>query len=185
MKNLPTLITERIVLSRPTENDLEDFVFQINSCEDFSKNLFNIPYPYPKENFLEWLPICDEGIEKGTSYRFGIREKSNKKLIGLIGIHINKEHQKAEIGYWLGKNFWGKGYLTETLKAVLKFGFEELQLNKIYATHYLHNPASGKVMENSGMKLEGLLKQEYFHNGQFLDVNRYSILKEDFLNLEF
>ena len=102
------------------------------------------------------------------------------KLIGTIGLHLNKEHQKAELGYWLGKNFWRKGYLTEALKAVLEFGFKELNLNKIYATHFLFNPNSGKVMLKAGMKFEGLQKQEYLQHGEFLDVNRYSLLKQDF-----
>ncbi len=180
MNEFPTISTERLILSRPTLEDMDDFVLQINSTEDFSKNLFNIPFPYLKENFEQWLPICDEGIEKGTSYRFAIREKEAGKLIGLIGLHIDKTHHKAELGYWLGKDFWGKGYLTETVKAVLKFGFEELNLNKIYATHFLYNPASEKVMKKAGMQFESLQKQEYFHDGRFLDVNRYSILKDDF-----
>ena len=101
-------------------------------------------------------------------------------MIGTIGLHLNKEHQKAELGYWLGKNFWRKGYLTEALKAVLEFGFKELNLNKIYATHFLFNPNSGEVMLKAGMKFEGLQKQEYLQHGEFLDVNRYSLLKQDF-----
>ncbi len=184
MESFPVLHTERLILNRPTYEDRDDFVLQINSTEDFSKNLFNITYPYSKENYEQWLPICDEGIEKGTSYRFAIRENEIGKLIGLIGLHIDKTHQKAELGYWLGKDFWGNGYLTETVNAVLKFGFEELSLNKIYATHFLYNPASEKVMQKSGMRLEGLLRKEYFHHGEFLDVNRYSILKEDFQNFQ-
>lgn len=180
--DFPVLETERLFLSRPKSSDAEDFVLQVNSCENFSKNLFNIPYPYPKENFEQWLPICDEGIESGTSYRFAIREKSNQKMIGLIGLHLQKEHQKAELGYWLGKNFWNNGYLTEGLKEVLKFAFENLELNKIFATYFLYNPASGKVMEKVGMKYEGTLREEYFHDGKFCDVDRYSILKSDFQN---
>ncbi len=177
---LPVLKTQNLLLNRPTENDLEDFLVHINSAEDFSKNLFNIAFPYTKEEAKNWLKICDEGYETGNAYRFAIREIEVGKLIGIIAIHMNKDHQKGELGYWLGKNFWGKGYLTESVKEILKFGFQELQLNKIFATHFLHNPASEKVMQKAGMKLEGLQKQEYFHQGKFLDVNRYAILKEDF-----
>ena len=66
-----------------------------------------------------------------------------------------------------------------------RFGFQDLGLNKIYATHFPHNPASGKIMQNCGMKLEATLKQEYFKNGKPLDVLKYSVLKQDFVNLEF
>ena len=172
--------TSQLLLNLPTEKDLVDFLAQINSTDEYSKNLFNIPYPFPKENALKWLQNCAQGIESGETIRFAIREKEVRKLIGTIGLHLNKEHQKAELGYWLGKNFWRKGYLTEALKAVLEFGFKELNLNKIYATHFLFNPNSGKVMLKAGMKFEGLQKQEYLQHGEFLDVNRYSLLKQDF-----
>ncbi|MBW8362637.1 MAG: GNAT family N-acetyltransferase [Kaistella sp.] len=180
MQELIHLQTDRLILDRPTEKDLDDFVVYMNSCEDFSKNLFNIPFPYKRENAENWLEMCNKGIESGESFRFAIRENEIGKLIGIIGLHLTKEHHKAELGYWLGKDFWGKGYLTETLKAVFQFGFKDLQLNKIYATHFLHNPASGRVMQKAGMEFEGLLKQEYFHHGKFLDVNRYAVLKKDF-----
>ena len=172
--------TERLHLNRPTENDLEDFLLHINSSEDFSKNLFNISFPFSEEQAKIWFKSCDLGYETEEAIRFAIREKGIGKLIGIIGIHINKEHHKAEIGYWLGKDFWGKGILTETLMAVIQFGFTELKLNKIFATHFLYNPASGKVMQKAGMKYEGLQKQEYFFNGEFLDVEKYFILKQDF-----
>ena len=172
--------TLQLLLNLPTEKDLVDFLAQINSTDEYSKNLFNIPYPFPKENALKWLQNSAQGIESGETIRFAIREKEVGKLIGTIGLHLNKEHQKAELGYWLGKNFWRKGYLTEALKAVLEFGFKELNLNKIYATHFLFNPNSGKVMLKAGMKFEGVQKQEYLQHGEFLDVNRYSLLKQDF-----
>lgn len=172
--------TDRLILNRPKKNDLEDFNLQINSSEDFSKNLTSITFPFTQEQTDRWFELCDKGYESGESFRFAIREKNIGKLIGTIGIHLDQKHHKAELGYWLGKEFWGKGYLTEALKAVIGFGFKGLNLNKIYATHYLYNLGSEKVMQKSGMKLEGLQKQEYLQNGEFLDVKRYSILKEDF-----
>lgn len=183
MKIFPPIETERLILDRIIESDLEDFVLQINSSEEYSKNLFNIPYPFPEKNAITWLEHCNLGIESGESFRFAVRKKEIGKLIGVIGLHLDKEHQKAELGYWLGKSFWGNGYLTEGLVSVLNYGFNELKLNKIAATHFLFNPGSGKVMQKAGMLLEGLQKQEYFHHGQFLDVNRYSILKEDFYSI--
>ncbi|MFC6269638.1 GNAT family N-acetyltransferase [Frigoriflavimonas asaccharolytica] len=176
-----TIETSRLLLNFPTKNDLESFLFEINSTDAYSKNLFSISYPFSAEQTNNWFEKCQEGNRNGLSIRFAIREKEVGKLFGIIGIHINKEHQKAELGYWLGKNYWGKGYISEGLTAVIKFGFEELELNKIVATHFLFNPASGKAMQNAGMKLEGLQLQEYLQDGQFLDVKKYYILKEDVL----
>ena len=73
---------------------------------------------------------------------FAIRNKDHK-IIGAIGLH-DRGDDKAELGYWLGTQFWNNGYVTEAAKAVIDFGFNELHLNKIYATYFLHNPASGK-----------------------------------------
>lgn len=173
--------TSRLLLDSPTIDDMDRFIIEINSTEDYSKNLFNISYPFTTEQAESWFKTCQKGNINSESIRFAIREKEVGKLIGIIGIHIDKEHKKAQLGYWLGKSFWGKGYISEVLKEVIKFGFEELQLNKIFATHFLFNPASGKAMQNAGMKYESLQVQEYLHNGQFLDVKRYYILKEDYL----
>ena len=91
-------------------------------------------------------------------------------------------NRKAEIGYWLGKSFWNKGYVSEALQRILQFGFEELHLNKIYASHFPHNPASGKVLQKNGFEFEGILKQEVLKNGQFLDLHRYAIFQEKYLS---
>ena len=186
MTNFPTLETERLILNRPTENDLGDLILHLNSDNVFSENTLNIPFPYQNENAEFWIhELVNKGFEEKKNFTFAIREKENPKLIGAIGIHLDKVHLKAEIGYWIGKEFWNKGFVTEAVREIIRFGFQDLGLNKIYATHFPHNPASGKIMQNCGMKLEATLKQEYFKNGKPLDVLKYSVLKQDFVNLEF
>ena len=186
MTNFPTLETERLILNRPTENDLGDLILHLNSDNVFSENTLNIPFPYQNENAEFWIhELVNKGFEEKKNFTFAIREKENPKLIGAIGIHLDKVHLKAEIGYWIGKEFWNKGFVTEAVREIIRFGFQDLGLNKIYATHFPHNPASGKIMQNCGMKLEATLKQEYFKNGKPLDVLKYSILKQNFVNLEF
>ncbi len=69
------------------------------------------------------------------------------ELIGAIGLTLSKKYDHAEMGYWIGVPFWGKGYCTEAAKIVLQYGFEELKLNRIFAHHMTNNPASGKVMD--------------------------------------
>jgi RimJ/RimL family protein N-acetyltransferase len=100
----------------------------------------------------------------------------SEKLVGAVGLTITKRFSRAELGYWVGKPFWGKGFATEASRAVLKYGFEGLQLNKIYATHMTRNPASGKVMQKIGMDQEGLLKQHALKWDQYLDLAAYGIL---------
>ena len=181
-KEFPVLTTERLMLSRPVECDMQHIIHYLDSDKVYSENTANMPYPY-KEADAEFLihEVVDKGFENETDFVFAIRNKENGLIIGLIGIHHwDKANQKAEIGYWLGKEFWNKGYVTEAMAEVLAFGFKVLNLNKMFANFFPHNPASGRVMEKSGMKQEAVLKQEIYKNGKFLDFVRYSILKEDF-----
>ena len=181
-KEFPVLTTERLILSRPVEGDMQHIIHYLDSDKVYSENTANMPYPY-KEADAEFLihEVVDKGFENETDFVFAIRNKENGLIMGLIGIHHwDKANQKAEIGYWLGKEFWNKGYVTEAMVEVLAFGFKVLNLNKMFANFFPHNPASGRVMEKSGMRQEAVLKQEIYKNGKFLDFVRYSILKEDF-----
>ena len=175
MNKFPTLSTERLVLSQPIVSDLEDVVFQMNSTSEISENTLTLPFPYHKQHADYWFQMAEFSFQKKEAFIFGIREKENLKLIGAIGLHLDIENHKAEVGYWLGKSFWNKGYVSEALQAVLKFGFEELKLNKIYASHFHHNPASGKVLEKNGFVFEAELKQEILKNGKYLDLFRYAL----------
>lgn len=184
MQNFPEITTPRLILNQPVESDRENLLLYLNETPEFAENTLTMPFPYTDESADFWFKLAKEGFENRDGFIFAIREKSTKKLIGGIGLHLTPQHKKAEVGYWLAKPLWNKGYVTEALGAVLKFGFEEVNLNKIYATYYAHNPASGKVMEKCGMKNEALLKDEYLKNGKFLDVNRFCILHSDFFDLQ-
>ena len=177
MQTFPILSTTRLILSQPTVADTEDVILQMNSTSEISENTLTLPFPYHKQHADYWFQMAEFSFKKKEAFIFGIREKENLKLIGAIGLHLDIENHKAEVGYWLGKSFWNKGYVSEALQKVLKFGFEELNLNKIYASHFLHNPASGKVLEKNGFVYEGTLYQEIFKNNQFLDIKRYGFLK--------
>jgi ribosomal-protein-alanine N-acetyltransferase len=97
-----------------------------------------------------------------------------------MGLVINQKHESAELGYWIGKPYWGNGYGTEAAKAVLHYGFTVLGLNRIYATHMSRNPASGRVMEKIGMKYEGCSRQHVKKWDVFEDLKMYAILKSEY-----
>ena len=97
-----------------------------------------------------------------------------------MGIHPAPEHDRAEVGYWIGKPFWGRGLATAALRLLLQFGFETLQLNRIEAGHFDYNPASGRVMEKAGMRFEGVRRQYVWHRDRYKDVRWYAILREDY-----
>jgi len=114
---------------------------------------------------------------------FAIELNENKKCIGCIDLRIQPEHEKASFGYALNRQYWGKGYMTEALTAVLKLLFEEVKLNRVEATHYTGNEGSGKVMAKCGMEFEGIGKSEEKIKDIFRDVVHYGITKERWFSL--
>lgn len=174
----PELITERLILNKITDNDAEDIVEYANNPEVYATT-FGIANPYTINDAKEFIEITKNAFEEKSGYFFAVRLKENNKLIGAIDIRPGA-FEKAEIGYAINQKYWGQGYATESLKAVLSFAFNELKLNKISAFHFTNNPASGKVMQKCGMQKEGILKQHIKKEDRFIDCVLYAILKEDY-----
>jgi RimJ/RimL family protein N-acetyltransferase len=141
----------------------------------------SIPHPYQEEDAIRWISQRNKWYKTHQAVPFAITLNEKKLLVGGISLmNISAEHKRAELGYWIGKPFWNNGYATEASRALLKFGFEELQLNKIHAHHFSRNPASGKILLKIGMSHEGALKQHIIKWGNFEDIEMYGILKSDF-----
>src|SRR4029077_20513221 len=100
-----------------------------------------------------------ERFEKGQWVNFAIVLKHGGEHIGAIGHGLNLAQENAELGYWIGKPYWGCGYCTEAGHAVLRYAFNELRLHRVHARHLSHNPASGRVMQKLGMRHEGRLRE--------------------------
>ncbi len=139
----------------------------------------NIPHPYEDGMAEAWVSRHPEAWEKGTDAHFAVVLKSADALIGAVSLmRIIKGH-RAELGYWIGKPYWGNGYCTTASRAVVAFGFDRLGLNRIHARHVAQNPASGCVMGKLGMTHEGLLRRHVRKWGQIDDLVLYGILKEE------
>jgi ribosomal-protein-alanine N-acetyltransferase len=143
--------------------------------------------------FMHWGPNTEdetrEFIEKSIlaqkekprrDFDIAIILKSTGDLIGGCGIHVsNPENREGWIGYCLNRNFWGKGYATETAQALVKFGFERLDMHRIFANCDPQNLASARVLEKSGMKKEGQLREHRWSKGKWRDSSIYAILEQD------
>lgn len=117
----------------------------------------------------------------GPPFTYVIELKDERRVIGTIGLmSYNKANRSAEIGYSLSRAYWNRGLMTEALTGMLKYCFEDLQLNRIEAQHEAGNPASGAVMRHAGMRREGTLRKRIFNKGKYHDMELYSILKEEF-----
>ncbi|WP_137904448.1 GNAT family N-acetyltransferase [Chryseobacterium sp. 2VB] len=175
MEKFPILQTERLILSQLEEKDIP-FIVELLQHRIFSDLTSNIPYPYVENDARSWVKMSKEAFENNAGYTFAIRNKEGQ-IMGAIGLH-DREDDKAELGYWIGIPYWNKGYVTEAAKGIIDFGFDELKLNKIFATHFLHNPASGRIMEKIGMEQEAVLIKEVKKDGEYFDLVRYCILKD-------
>lgn len=141
----------------------------------------NIPHPYEEGMAEEWIGTHEASYKAGTLVTFAIASRDDATLVGAVGLRIDRGLNKAELGYWIGKPFWNIGYATEATVAVLAYGFEELRLNRIQASHFARNPASGRVMQKAGMILEGTARQDAIRWGKYEDLVSYGILREEWL----
>jgi RimJ/RimL family protein N-acetyltransferase len=178
MPEFPILQTERLIL-RAFQMDDAPAVNKYVSEKAIAATTLNIPHPYTLEMADEWIGTHKEAFENGQAVRFAITLGDSGNLLGAIGLEITAAHERAEIGYWIGKPHWGKGYCTEAALAVLQYGFDSLGLERIFATHFRKNSASGRVMQKAGMKHEGRLRHHVKKWGEFEDLEMYAILRSN------
>ena len=175
-KAWPRLTTDRLVLRAFSPEDAKD-VQRLAGDRDVAATT-NVPHPYEDGMAEEWIGGHEAAFQRGSKIVFAITLRSGG-LVGAIGLSINGKHRRGELGYWIGKLFWNNGYCTEAVGAVVRYGFEELGLNRIEARYMTTNPASGRVMEKAGMKLEGVLRQQLLRSDSFEDMAIYAILASD------
>jgi RimJ/RimL family protein N-acetyltransferase len=177
MKKYPVIHTERLLLRGFKTSDTNDIK---NLAGDFeiADTTLNVPHPYEEGMAQKWLSELHKDFEEGKGIFFAITLVTDGQLIGTIGLKgINHKHSHAELGYWIGKNYWNKGYATEAAIAVIKYGLSTMNLHRIFAFHYTRNPASGKVLEKAGMKYEGTMKSHIRKWDKYEDIAFYGIVK--------
>lgn len=176
----PTLETERLILRPFKLSDAKD-VQRLAGHELIAATTANVPHPYLDGMAEDWIAQHENNFNAGTDIQFCMTLKSTEAVIGCIDLFaISQTYRRAEMGYWVGVDYWGKGYCSEAAQALVKYTFDVLKLNKLIARHMVHNPASGKVMTKIGMKQEGYLRQQIVKNNQFVDIVEYGLLKDEY-----
>jgi [ribosomal protein S5]-alanine N-acetyltransferase len=169
------ITTDRLLLRPYTLEDMPAMLPLINERE-IALNTLRIPHPYSQEDAQRWLESRGDGDNV-----FAITLRETKELVGTVGLHFKERNDSAEIGYWIGMPFWGRGYATEAAGAVMRYGFESFPLNRIYAMHFARNPASGRVLQKIGMRHEGTLRQHLKKWEEYVDLECYGILRSEFM----
>lgn len=175
----PVLETPRLRLRPYTEADLAELVPLIGAREVAATTL-RIPHPYTEQDGKDFLFLLREPHRLWLA----ITLRSDGRQIGGIGLTVEEQHQHAELGYWLAIASWGKGYTTEAAREMLRYGFEDLKLHRIFASHFKHNPASGNVLKKLGMRYEGCQREHLRKWEQFIDSELYGILRREWKGSE-
>jgi len=177
-KNFPRIETERLLL-RPFAPADAPVVQELAGDYDIAANVRMIPHPYPDHMADDWIDSHQDKLEHGEIH-LAITLRDDGTLIGAIGLIVNRDDENAEMGYWIGKPYWNKGYCTEAARALVKYGFEKLKVQRIHSFYMTKNPASGRVMQKLGMKHEGTMRRCIKKWDVFEDVNIYSILISEY-----
>jgi ribosomal-protein-alanine N-acetyltransferase len=172
----PTLETTRLILRPYAEADIADLVL-LAGAREVAATTGRIAHPYTEQNAREFLVLAHEP----DKIWLVITLRSDGRQIGGVGLRVDRELQHAELGYWLGVPYWGQGYATEAAREMLRYGFEELNLHRVFASYFKHNPVSGRILTKVGMRHEGCQRQHFRKWDQFVDLELYGILREEWL----
>ncbi|HET9341914.1 MAG TPA: GNAT family N-acetyltransferase [Candidatus Eremiobacteraceae bacterium] len=168
------IILEQCTLREWRPSDEASLVKHANN-KNVSRNLSDIfPYPYTAEAARAWLGK-HEGVQPQRDFAIVI----DGDAVGGVGLYPGKDifHRSAEIGYWLGEEYWGRGIVTEAVRAVTKYGFEAFNLMHIFAGCFERNTGSRRVLEKAGFELEGRLRMHATKDGVTMNDVVYGIVR--------
>jgi ribosomal-protein-alanine N-acetyltransferase len=175
----PTLETERLILRQLRIEDSFD-VFNYFSKDEVTE-FYDLDSFIEQKQAEQLINNWNDRFLKSEGIRWGITRKNEDRIIGTCGFHNwSKEHFKSEIGYELAPEFWHQGIMFEALKAIIKYGFEELEINRIEAFIDPGNISSRKLLNKSGLIEEGTLRDYFLEKNRFVDAVILSIIKKQY-----
>ena len=173
------IVNEQIHLAELQPTDQAASVELLTDKEIYDLTL-RIPYPYTEADFQRWLSIVEKmRQEHGRPLHWAIRNEKNS-LIGGCGFNgvESGDCQRAEIGYWLARQYWGRGIMTAVVRRLCQVAFAELGTVKIVAHVFSENIGSAKVLEKCGFQQEGYLRKHFLKDGKWLDAKLFGLVKE-------
>ena len=171
------LKTPRLIL-RPFQPSDAHAVQQLADAAEVAEATLNFPHPYDDGMAECWIATHKSAWNDGTAVTFAITTW-NDALRGTVSLQLTRPHCRGELGYWIGRPYWGQGLATEAVRRVLHFAFEDLALNRVQSSYLPRNPASGRFLEKVGMTREGLHREHFRKGGRFEDVVEFAVLKCD------
>ncbi|MCM1467068.1 MAG: GNAT family N-acetyltransferase [Alistipes sp.] len=157
--------------------DAGDLAQMLNN-ENILNNLRDgLPYPYTKKDAEEYITSM---LSSDKTKTFAFAVTVNDKAVGSIGVFRcdNIHSRTAEMGYYIGEPYWGRGIGTSAVKQVCGYVFEHTDIIRIFAEPFAYNTASCRVLEKAGFELEGVLRSNAVKNGKVLDMKMYSLVRQ-------
>ncbi len=145
---------------------------------DIVKNTSRMPWPYVEGDAKAFVAMAREERALGTAYIYAIVERGQDIPMGGVGLHL--KDGSFELGYWLGKAFWGLGYAPEAARRMLRFGFDELGAESVWAGYFFDNPASGRVLQKLGFRPSGSVMRYSIARGQSVLCRGTTLTSADF-----
>lgn len=173
--------TERTVIRSYRKNDANAVWKVMRHPYVYATTAF-IAKDYPRWRVDVWMSCIERSIRNKTGYEFGMFDRLTGDYIGNVGlICVNDLNRSAYLTYFIDPSRWNLGYATEGAEEMLRFAFGELDLHRVGGTCMSHNPASRRVMEKCGLEFVGTVRGELCKDGEFIDVDHFSLLKDDFI----
>jgi hypothetical protein len=176
---MTTLETERLLLRPFTMRDRDD-LHHILSDPQVTATLLDVPEPFTLSDAADWIRYAQDGAATGSLYAYAMVAKHDAALLGWIDLEIEREHRRGDMAYWLGQPYWGRGFASEAARCMVRFGFETLDLNRIYAQCIASNSASARVMQKAGMRYEATRRHGTRKGEQFYDLHVYGMTRADY-----
>ncbi len=160
------LRTERLTLRPPRPEDAEAIHRLVNEWE-VVRMLSRLPYPYPRELTDEWIASTGTQMEDGSAYHLAItgEENGREMVIGCIGLRLDETPRVADLGYWVGRRYWGHGVASEAAGRATRWALANLQIDTVRARVAVDNPASVAVLRRLGFREVGAGREDFFARG--------------------
>jgi ribosomal-protein-alanine N-acetyltransferase len=154
---------------------------------NISKSLWQVPFPYTVENAVNFINSCHRDFKSLKAVNFAIQYKYNpeavNRLVGTISLkNIDSDNKKANVGYWIGEQYWGNGIATESVELVINYAFSVLGLEEIYAYVYSENKASIRVLEKNGMTKKEEVNEYNKMSGRYKNTIKFAIQRRYKMN---
>ena len=178
LQRCPVLRSDRLSFQPLCEDDVGKILYLLSDYETVLL-LTYAPWPYTLDDAIIWFNHVNRMCANNIGRFWGIHDKEDA-LIGTVGLSLFPEHEKAELHYWLGKKYWGQGYGTESAQRVIRYAFEECEIDRLEVNCMVRNERSQRVIKKNHFVYEGTLRHYVNRFGVHEDVQFYSLLREEF-----